>query len=157
MSPIIGSSGGARKSLRCGGISEGAYIEPLGRGAAAVIVIRNSGLTPAFEINAESHINSEGADVVTVGSPLFIGATGKTILGYNSTIVAESERAIASIDEIDILTKLKEGQMNFLIYGSAKYLDVFGETHHMSFKLHARKFDGERWQVIAATTGNEAD
>jgi hypothetical protein len=119
------------------------------------VALRNSGQTPAYDVQTEINVQTEvaGVFVKNVGSS---ATGGKGVVGYNTTIYAYANYASYTNND-DFIAILKRTDSVIHIFGTAQYRDAFGGTHSFGFKFRSTGFENNQWNLQPDPDGNQAD
>jgi hypothetical protein len=121
----------------------------------AVIGIKNSGQTPAYDLTAKSRLHTQEPGTF-IPVPLEDVETSKTIVGPNVTIHPTATLTIPG-DNTVVLPALRDDAAVIYVIGRIEYRDVFDKLHHLDFRLRSNRFEGSYWMLEPAPDGNYAD
>ncbi|MDX2264435.1 MAG: hypothetical protein NW215_05640 [Hyphomicrobiales bacterium] len=116
------------------------------------VTYRNSGQTPAYEVNAEARflVAYPGGSVIKMPSER---EDALTTIGSGMTLVQLG--AIPLPDEQ--LAIIKDPKAIVVLYGKVTYRDVFNTLHTTSYRFQREKLSDRAWGFVVAPNGNEAD
>jgi hypothetical protein len=105
----------------------------LGSKPVAVIKIKNSGQTPAYDLRGHFGLALFPYPFKDVGEPATPNEISVIDVGPNQAIVARAE-LIGPLEQKHI-DALRDGRGAMLLVGHVTYRDAFGQTHRMDAKL----------------------
>jgi hypothetical protein len=126
-----------------------------GQTLKAVIGVKNSGQTPAYDLTAKTRLQTQpiGAYIPVQFEDV---EASKAIVGPNVTIHPTATLTIPT-DSTVVLPALRNGTHIIYVVGHIEYRDIFDTLRHIDFRLRSNSFENGVWILEPAPDGNNAD
>ena len=111
---------------------------------------KNTGQTPAFDATANGLLSVEKDGAILRQSPI-INKKDSGSYGRDSVILVRAEFNITD----DFASDFKDGKITIRFKGNASYVDVFEETHFLSFNFRVRPFANGRTLMMPDDEGKD--
>jgi hypothetical protein len=143
----------ARQQLRAYVYVEKASVIIDSRKLRAIVDLRNSGQTPAYDLTVVSRTDGNDFGKAFVPRPFENVPLDKTILGPSGAISPNSEMEILADNDL-VLQAFKQGQGVIYVTGQARYRDAFNRQWVLDFRMRSHSFDGAKWILAPTEEGN---
>jgi len=150
---VRGAEKTAKQQLRAYVFVEKASVLLDGMTLKAAVDVRNSGLTPAYDVNIRSRMQTAEAELPFVLLPIEDVAVDRANMGPGMVINPNSELVIPH-DRPDAIEAFKSGRGVIYLFGNIEYRDAFEQTWVLDFRMKSQHFMGTYWIMSPTAQGN---
>lgn len=146
----------AERQLRAYVFVESVEMITEGRIVRAVLSIKNSGQTPAYDLVVYVGISSRGSSDVFVPPKPDDIRLDKISVGPGMSISTSNQFEVPA-ENNELLAALDRGAAVVYVYGRINYSDAFKVPRNLSYRMRAAKLSNGSWHLAATPEGNTAN
>jgi hypothetical protein len=146
----------AERQLRAYVFVESVELITESRIVRAVLSIKNSGQTPAYDLVVYVGISSRGAGEIFVPPEPDDVSLDKLSVGPGMSISTSNQFEVPATNN-ELLRAFDNGLAVVYIYGRIDYIDAFNVPRYLIYRMRAAKLSNGSWHLAATPDGNKAN